>query len=130
MMLRKIEGKVHSYKALTVRRVEFRVHGHRNLIELNLDRPWVMRDGDYVVVSGEGDGETGRFRGYAYCNLSREVFGKSDNGWAEAWRYILTGLLFSWAIFPLFTHLPEGVRWLVFGRKVERAAEMLECPMA
>ena len=126
-MLRKIEGKVDSYKALSVREVEFRVQGLDVPIELNLDRPWVMRDGDYVVVSGEGDGRSGRFHGYAYCNLSREVFGKSDSGRAEASRYILLGLLFSWAIFPLFTFLPEGFRWLVFGRKVDRAAEMLDC---
>lgn len=126
-MLRRIEGKVDSYRALDVRRVEFRVDGVAQLIDLDLDRPWVMRDGDYVVVSGEYDGRSGRFHGYAYCNLSRAVFGKSDNGWAEAGRYILLGLVFSWAIFPLFTFLPEGFRWLVFGRKVDRAAEMLDC---
>ncbi len=129
-MLRKIEGTVQSYKALNVRHVEFQVQGSNDIIDLCLDRPWVLRDGDHVVVTGENDGRSGRFHGYAYRNDSREVCGMSDNGWAEAGRYILLGLLFAWAIFPLFTFLPAGLRWLDFGRKVDRAADMIGCNAA
>ena len=126
-MLRKIEGIVQSHRALDVRHVEFQVYGSGDVIDLHLDSPWVLRDGDHVVVTGEHDGRSGRFHGYAYRNDSRAVCGKSDNGWAEATRYILLGLLFGWAIFPLFTHLPAGLRWLDFGRKVDRAADMVGC---
>ena len=52
--------------------------------------------------------------------------GVSEKPWDVAARYIGLGLLFSWAIFPLFTHVPEGIRQILFGRKVERAELMLE----
>ncbi|MDH3387076.1 MAG: hypothetical protein OEN02_04150 [Gammaproteobacteria bacterium] len=124
-MLRKIEGRVRTYRPINVRNVQFEIQGSNKVIDLYLDQPWVLRDGDQVVVAGEDDGRSGKFNGYAYRNDSREVFGKTDPGILDGYLYIVMGLLFSWAIFPLFTHVPAGLRRLAFGRKVDQAAAML-----
>ena len=124
-MLRKIEGTVETYKPINVRNVQVEIEGSSNVIDLNLDQPWVLKNGDHIIVAGEDDGRTGTFNGYAYWNDTKEVFGKSDPGLAHGWFYILMGIIFSWAIFPLFTHLPAGVKQLAFGRKVDQAASML-----
>ena len=124
-MLRKIEGTVQTYRAIDVRNVQFEIQGANNVIVLNLEQPWVLKNGDYVAVAGEDDGRSGQFNGYAYRNDTRQIFGKSDPGLLQGYRYILAGLFFCWAIFPVFTHIPEGLRRLKFGRKVDQAASML-----
>lgn len=126
-MLRKIEGTVRTYRAVDVRNVQFEIQDTGDIVDLRLNQPWVLRNGDYVVVTGEDDGRSGTFYGYAYRNDTRDIFGKSDPGLFEGYRYIFMGILFSWAIFPLFTHIPAGLRRIAFGRKVDRAAEMLWC---
>ena len=124
-MLRKIEGTVRAYRAIDVRNVQFEIQGANNVIELNVGQPWILKNGDYVVVAGEDNGRFGKFKGYAYRNDTRQIFGKSDPGLLDGYRYILMGLLFFWAIFPVFTHIPVGLRRLAFGRKIDQAAAML-----
>lgn len=124
-MLRKIEGTVQTYRAIDVRNVQFEIQGTNNVIELNVDQPWILKNGDYVIVAGEDNGRFGNFKGYAYRNDTRQIFGKSDPGLLDGYRYILLGLLFFWAIFPVFTHIPAGLRRLAFGRKIDQAASML-----
>ena len=124
-MLRKIEGTVQTYKAIDVRNVQIELQGATNVIVLNVDQPWILKNGDYVAVAGEDDGRSGKFNGYAYRNDTKHVYGKSDPDLLSGYRYILMGLLFSWAIFPVFTHIPAGLRYLKFGRKVDQAASML-----
>lgn len=123
--MRKIEGKVQTYTPLNVRNVQLEIQGSNRIIDLHMDQPWVLKDGDHVVVVGEDDGRSGKFNGYAYRNDTRQVWGKTDPELLQALRYILLGLLFGWAIFPLFIHVPEGFRLLGFGRKVDQAAAML-----
>ena len=124
-MLRKIEGTVQTYRAIDVRKVQFEIKGANNVIVLNLEQPWVLKNGDYIVVAGEDDGRSGKFNGYAYRNDTRHIYGKSDPELLQGCRYILAGLFFCWAVFPVFTHIPEGFRLLKFGRKVDQAASML-----
>ncbi|HKJ52495.1 MAG TPA: hypothetical protein VKB27_13395 [Gammaproteobacteria bacterium] len=124
-MMRKIEGRVQTYKPINVRNVQFEIQGSKELIDLRIDQPWVLRDGDYVTVVGEDDGRSGKFNGYAYRNDTRQIHGKSDPGLLDACRYLFLGVLFAWAIFPLFIHVPYGWRLLTFGRKVDQAAAML-----
>lgn len=124
-MLRKIEGTVRNYRAIDVRNVQFEIQGASNVIDLNVGQSWMLKNGDYVVVAGEDVGRSGKFNGYAYRNDTKDVFGKSDAGLPDGYRYILMGLLFSWAIFPVFIHIPAGLRRLKFGRKIDRAASML-----
>ena len=124
-MLRKIEGTVQTYRAIDVRNVQFEIKGANNVIVLNLEQPWVLKNGDYIVVAGEDDGRSGKFNGYAYRNDTRHIYGKSDPELLQGYRYILAGLIFCWALFPVFTHIPAGLRMLKFGRKVDQAASML-----
>ena len=124
-MLRKIEGTVQTYRAIDVRNVQFEIQGAKKVIVLNVDQPWILKNGDYVAVAGEDDGRSGKFNGYAYRNDTKHIHGKSDPCLVNGYRYILMGLIFSWAIFPVFTHIPAGLRRLKFGRKVDQAASML-----
>ncbi|MGD8840146.1 MAG: hypothetical protein PVI70_11150 [Gammaproteobacteria bacterium] len=124
-MMRKIEGRVQTYKPINVRNVQFEIQGSKELIDLRIEQPWVLKNGDYVTVVGEDDGRSGKFNGYAYRNDTRQIHGKSDPALPDACRYLFLGFLFAWAIFPLFIHVPHGWRLLAFGRKVDQAAAML-----
>lgn len=123
--MRKIEGRVQTYRPINVRNVQVEIQGSNRLIDLHMDQPWVLKDGDYVAVVGEDDGRSGKFNGYAYRNDTRQIRGKSDPRLTEGFQYIFLGLLFAWAIFPLFIHVPAGWRLLSFGRKVDQAAALL-----
>jgi len=123
--MRKIEGSVRSYTPINVHNVQFEIHGSDQVIDLFMEQPWVLKNGDQVAVVGEDDGRSGKFHGYAYCNRTRQICGQTDRGLADALRYLVLGVLFSWAIFPLFVHVPYGYRRLAFGRKVDQAAAML-----
>ena len=124
-MLSKIEGTVQTYRAIDVRNVLFEIQGTNKVIELKVGQPWILKNGDYVIVAGEDNGRFGKFKGYAYRNDTRKISGKTDPGLLDGYRYILMGLLFFWAIFPVFTHIPAGLRQLAFGRKIDQAAAML-----
>jgi hypothetical protein len=124
-VMRKIEGTVRAYTPISVRKVQFEIDGSSEVIDLHSEYPWLLKEGDYVAVVGENDGRSGIFHGYAYRNDTRQTRGESDRELPDALRYIVLGLLFAWAIFPLFIHLPYGFRMLMFGRKVEQAADML-----
>ena len=126
-MLRKIEGTVRTYRPIDVRNVQFEIEGANKVIELNISQPWILKAGDYVVVAGEDDGRSGKFNGYAYRNDTKEVCGKNEQALLDGLRYVLMSLLFAWAIFPLFTHLPAGLRRLALGRKADQAAVMVWC---
>ena len=123
--MRKIEGTVKTYTPINVRNVQFEIQGSDKVIDLNIEQPWLLRNGDHVVVAGEDDGRSGKFNGYAYRNDTRQARGKTDPNLPQALRFIVLGLLFGWAIFPLFIHVPAGWRLLAFGRKVDQAAAML-----
>lgn len=124
-MLRKIEGTVQTYRAVNVRNVVLEIQGTNRVIDLHVAQPWILKNGDRVVVVGEDDGRSGKFNGYAYRNDTREVYGKRDPGLLDGVRYLLVGLFFAWAVFPLFTHLPAGLRQLQVGHKIDQAASML-----
>lgn len=123
--MRMIEGKVQTYTPIDVRTVQLEIQGNSAVIDLRMQQPWILKDGDYVAVVGEDDGRSGKFNGYAYRNDTRQIWGKTDPELVQALRYIGFGLLFAWAIFPLFIHVPAGLRLLGFGRKVDQAAAML-----
>ncbi len=115
-MLEKLQGSVVTFKPITKRSVQFELKGVDRIIELTVSDPWVINRNDFVVVSGEVDGVTGKFIGYAYRNKTKNIFGMYDaSGYFGYWFgvvFIIGALLFAWAIFPLFTHLPAGIRSL------------------
>ena len=81
--MRKIEGNVRSYTPISVRNVQFEIHGSNLVIDLCMDQPWVLKNGDHIAVVGEDDGRSGTFHGYAYCNHTRKICGQTDRGLAD-----------------------------------------------
>ena len=124
-MLQKLEGKVEQYRSITKRSVQIELQGVQKVIELTVSEPWVIKRNDMVSVAGETDPKSGKFIGYAYKNSSKGVFGKYDAQVGTGVVFIIGGLLFCWAIFPLFTHIPSGIEAIALGRKVDHAASML-----
>lgn len=124
-MLKRLEGSISSYKAVTKSHVQFELQGVGKVIELIISDSWVINKGDHVVVAGEDDESTGKFIAYAYRNQTKGVFGKCGTDVAGSYVFVIGGLLFCWAIFPLFTHVPAGLRAIAFSKKVKQAARML-----
>lgn len=124
-MLQKLEGKVEQYRSITKRSVQIELQGVQKVIELTVSEPWVIKRNDIVSVVGETDPKSGKFIGYAYKNSSKGVFGKYDAKVGTGVAFIIVGLFFFWAIFPLFIHVPLGARAIALGRKVDHAASML-----
>lgn len=124
-MLERIEGKVKCYKAITKCSVQIEFVGIPKLIELTVSESWVINQGDDVVAVGETDQATGKFIAYAYRNKSKSVFGKFDAKVGSGYALVIAGLFFFWGIFPLFTHVPAGLKMIALGNKVNRAVAML-----
>lgn len=124
-MLKILEGKVTSYRAVSKWNVQIELLGIEKVIELTVSDPWVVNRGDYVAVAGEEDVKTGKFIGYAYRNKTKGVFGQYDAHVGAGYLFVIAGLLFFWAIFPLFTHIPVGLRAIALSKKVNKAASMV-----
>lgn len=125
MVLQKFEGRVASFRAVSKWKVQFELQGIEKLIELKVSDPWVLKHGDNVAVAGEEDANTGKFIGYAYRNKTIGVFGKYDARARNGYIFVIAGLFFFWAIFPLFTHVPVGLRAIALNKKVNQAASMI-----
>ena len=85
----------------------------------------MINRGDTVAVSGEWDIKTGKFIGYAYRNKTKGVFGKYDANVVGGYIFVIMGLFFFWAIFPLFFHVPVGLRAIFLNKKVNQSAAMI-----
>lgn len=120
-MLEKIEGTVSSYRSITKRNVQFELNGIPKVIDLTVSDSWVINKGDLVTVAGEVDSSTGKFIGYAYYNKSKGVRGKFDARSGVGVVFVIAGIIFCWAIFPLFTHIPAGLKLIALGKKVSQA---------
>ena len=124
-MLQRLEGKVEQYRSITKHSVQIELSGINKVIELTVSEPWVIKRNDKVVIVGEKDPKSGKFTGYAYKNISKGVFGKFDAQAGVGVFFVIAGLFFFWAIFPLFTHVPIGLNTIALGKKVNEAASML-----
>jgi hypothetical protein len=124
-LLQRLEGKVEQYRSITKRSVQIELQGIKKVIELTVSEPWVVKRNDLVTVVGETDHKSGKFIGYAYKNSSKGVFGEYDAKVGIGVIFIVAGLFFCWAIFPLFIHIPAGLKAKALGRKVNNAAAML-----
>ncbi|MCG8564614.1 MAG: hypothetical protein MI747_05975 [Desulfobacterales bacterium] len=124
-----LDGRVKWYKSISRSSVLFELEGRggkKQIVELTVSTPWVIRPGDRVVVKGEACPETGKFVGYAYLNETRRIMGQYEiPGVGVAMfaggAFIFASLVFAWAIFPLFIHLPMGLKSI----KLARAAKSL-----
>ncbi|WP_350304574.1 hypothetical protein [Photorhabdus viridis] len=124
-MLKKLEGKIASFRAVSKRKVQLELQGIEKFIELTVSDPWVINRGDSVVVAGEEDVKTGKFIGYAYRNKTKGISGKYDAGVITGYIFVIAGLFFFWTIFPLFLHVPIGLRAIALHNRVNQAASML-----
>ncbi|MDF5570584.1 hypothetical protein P3709_24205, partial [Vibrio parahaemolyticus] len=109
-MLDKLVGKVINFKAVTKTKVQFELSENNCVIELQVSDAWVINRNDEVTVVGERDSKTGKFIAYAYNNHTKGVFGKYDAQVVGGWLFVVIGLFFFWAIFPLFLHVPAGIK--------------------
>ena len=124
-MLEKLVGRVSCYKAVTKTKVQFEFESKNLVVELQVSDAWVINRQDEVIVVGERDPKSGKFIAYAYKNMSKGVFGKFNANVAVGWIFVIAGLFFFWAIFPLFTHVPVGLKQIALGKKVNDAFGML-----
>ncbi|MFS1425181.1 hypothetical protein [Shewanella sp. 10N.286.48.B5] len=124
-MLDKLVGKVLNFKAVTKTKVQFELSEHNCVIELQVSDAWVINRNDEVTVVGERDSKTGKFIAYAYNNHTKGVFGKYDAQVAGGWLFVVIGLFFFWAIFPLFFHVPAGIKQISLGKKVNEAFDLV-----
>jgi len=125
-VLERIEGRVAVYRSITKTKVQFELQGVNKIIELTVSEPWVINRGDNVVVAGEIDEATGKFVGYAYRNTTKGVFGKFDAHSGAGVIFIIASIVFCWGIFPLFLHLPAGIKMVALGKKVNLAADIIQ----
>ena len=64
--------------------------------------------------------DAGKLKGYAYRNLSKSVFGQFRDTSIFGALFLAASAIFCWAIFPLFVHLPMGVRLLRMDATIRR----------
>lgn len=104
--------------------VMFELDGMNGIFHLFVAHPWVMDEGDNIIVVGEPDADSGKTIGYGYRNLSKSVHGMAapESG---GWFFVFGSIVFCWAIFPLFLHLPAGVRSIRYNNKLASARRML-----
>lgn len=132
-MLERYEGNISNFKSINQRNVQFELAGVNTIFEMTVSDAWVINRGDRVSVAGELHPVTGKFIAYAYRNKSRNIFGMYDAsgypGYSMGVIFVVAALLFAWAIFPLFFHLPAGLNMIKattiskkFHEKVIRAA--------
>ncbi|MDF5139003.1 hypothetical protein P3631_24125, partial [Vibrio parahaemolyticus] len=71
------------------------------------------------------DSKTGKIIVYAYNNHTNVVFGKYDALVVGGLLFVVIGLFFFWAIFPLFLHVPAGIKQISLGKKVNEAFDLV-----
>ncbi|EQB8876767.1 hypothetical protein ACYVLD_003644 [Vibrio cholerae] len=108
-MLDKLVGKVINFKAVTKTKVQFELSENNCVIELQVSDAWVINRNDEVTVVGERDSKTGKY--------DAQVVG--------GWLFVVIGLFFFWAIFPLFLHVPAGIKQISLGKKVNEAFDLV-----
>jgi len=123
-MIEKVLGPVRYYKSLGRGVAQLEVTGCPHIIELYTSDAWVLNDGDVVRIAGE-KAQGGKFLGYAYFNQTRNVWGNASCDRTTSIVFIVASVVFFWGIFPLFLHLPAGIRGLKFCRKVRQAVRLV-----
>ncbi|USD61251.1 hypothetical protein J4N45_04560 [Vibrio sp. SCSIO 43140] len=115
-------GKVTSYNAIASGQVQFELDSKKVVIELHLKDSWVLNHQDEVVVIGEMEQFTGKFRAHAYKNISKGVKGGGYVGGIFGWLLIILGLCLGLYILPLVL-IPIGIRLIAKGKDFSRAYE-------
>ena len=91
--MEKLSGKIKSYTAITQNNVQIELNGLNQIIEITTDEPWVINKGDNIVVAGENNKNTGKFRALAYKNITKKVVGFYKTSVTGGLRYLLASNL-------------------------------------
>ena len=122
-----LEGRVNWYNSISRSSVLFELEGKsgKRVVELTVSTPWVIRPKDRVAVAGRPCEDTGKLIAYAYANQTRKVGGCYE--FPGAGMALLTGpifvvasIFFAWAVFPLFVHLPMGLKSMKLSRDAKQ----------
>lgn len=125
-MLEKIRGKIISLRELSKTETQFELHNADLVIEMTTEDYWVLNKGDTVTVVGEMDDDSGKFVAYAYYNDSKDIFGNQQDKTTAGYIFIVTAIVFFWGIFPLFIHLPMGIKDVKEGKKIRRSIHLID----
>lgn len=123
-MLKKIAGRVKNYRKLTNYQVQFELVDKPEVVHLSVSTPWALDVGDEVEVVGCAESASGQFIGMGYRNKTKGVRGETSK--RNGWGFIAAAILFFWGVFPLFTHLPVGIRNIKFNAQRAEALAMLD----
>lgn len=124
-MIEVLYGKVSRLRPVSRNTIQIDIHGISRLIEITSYTPWAINRGDTIVVTGEMDQKSGKFLGYAYKNQTNAVLDYYKVPMIRGFALIIAGLLFIWAIFPIF-HIVEGCRLLMLNHKCKQALDLVE----
>ena len=124
-MLQVVSGTVRALKPISTYSVQVFLHNSSIVIELYVSTPWVVHRQDDVSFSGEVNAATGKFIAYAYANITHRVHGQCGTSLGGGILFVIAGLFFCWAIFPLFSHIPYGLEEIFFHRKVQQSVCLL-----
>ncbi|MTC74190.1 hypothetical protein GKR75_07925 [Providencia sp. wls1919] len=125
-MLEKIRGQIISLRELSKTETQFELQDVDLVIEMSTEDYWVLNKGDTVTVVGEKDDDSGKFIAYAYYNDSKGIFGNQQDKTIVGYIFIVTAIAFFWGIFPLFIHLPMGIKDVKEGKKVQRSMHLID----
>lgn len=115
-----ISGAVEHHRSISKHKVQIQFKDIPRVIELEVGEPWVISDGNIVVVSGEENKTNGKYMAYAYKNLSNGVIGHYHASWILGTVFVVAGIGLFYAIIPIL-HLISGLKMLNMGIKSQRA---------
>jgi len=125
-VLEKIRGKIVNLRELSKKEAQLELQDVDLVIEMSTNGYWVLNKGDTVTVVGEMDDDSGKFVAYAYYNDSKGIFGNQQDQTITGYVLVVATILFFWAIFPFFIHLPTGVKAIKEGRKIRRSMCLID----
>lgn len=125
-MLEKIRGQIISLRELSKTETQFELQDVDLVIEMSTEDYWVLNKGDTVTVVGENDDDSGKFVAYAYYNDSKGIFGNQQDKTIAGYIFIVMAIAFFWGIFPLFIHLPMGIKDVKEGKKIQRSMHLID----
>jgi hypothetical protein len=118
-------GTVEWYQPISRHKVLIQIQDVARIIELEVSEPWIICRGDSIVVSGEDNKSNGKYMAYAYKNMSKGVIGSYGSEWILGTVFLLLGIGFFYAIFPLLFFM-MGIKMLNKGFKTFYACRVVK----
>lgn len=119
-----IIGKVEDVRYASRGCAQVKISGDNRLVEVYSYEAIVVKRGDDIAVAGFQD-YTGKFKSLAYRNIKQSVLGHVRYDEAGGKMFMILGVLFFWAIFPLFFHYRVGRNQVKYAQQVKRAIKLV-----